>query len=173
VALPVRWLTLSLDGGYSEYLTPIGRYADLFTQLYTGALNTNVVLSRDRTQQTSFDAGLNWRRLDRFINDGALIVASIAAHEQSDVSQFQRMFREISDSERVAALRQAQQFLDKQNFRWRDFYMATTEPGRTYELTMVGTGGQNFMALSQGRELLVGRSRDLPEPAPASGARFR
>ncbi len=78
VALPVRWLTQSLDGGYSEYLTPIGRYADLFTQLYTGALNASVILSRDRTQQTSLDAGLNWRRLDRFINDGALTPQTVS-----------------------------------------------------------------------------------------------
>lgn len=72
VSVPVRWLTLSLDGGYSESLTPIGRYADLFTQLYTGGLAGSVMLSRDKAQQTSVDAGLNWRRLDRFINDGAL-----------------------------------------------------------------------------------------------------
>ncbi|MCJ2013613.1 ShlB/FhaC/HecB family hemolysin secretion/activation protein [Methylobacterium sp. J-076] len=78
VSVPVRWLTLSLDGGYSEYLTPIGRYADLFTQLYTGALNGSVMLSRDKAQQTSVDAGLHWRRLDRFINDGALTPQTIS-----------------------------------------------------------------------------------------------
>ncbi len=78
VSVPVRWLTLSLDGGYSESLTPIGRYADLFTQLYTGGLDASVMLSRDKAQQTSVDAGLHWRRLDRFINDGALEPQTIA-----------------------------------------------------------------------------------------------
>lgn len=78
VSVPVRWLTVSLDGGYSEYLTPIGRYADLFTQLYTGALTGSVMLSRDKEQQTSVEAGLHWRRLDRFINDGALAPQTIS-----------------------------------------------------------------------------------------------
>ena len=72
LSVPVRWLTLSLDGGYSEYLTPLSRYTDLFTKLYTGGLTASTTLTRDRAQQTAVEAALRWRRLDRFVNDQAL-----------------------------------------------------------------------------------------------------
>ncbi len=98
---------------------------------------------------------------------------SIASHERGDNTGFERMIGEIIDPDRVAALSQAQQFLDqhRQTLDWRDRYMATTEEGRDYTLTMVGRAGTNFMARSAS-EILVGRSSDLPEPLPQSGQSF-
>lgn len=98
---------------------------------------------------------------------------SIAAHEQGDLGGFERMMREITDPDRVSALRQAQDYLDqhRSTIDWRDRYMATTEEGRSYSLTLVGTAGPNFMARTDA-EILVGRSSDLPSPPPASGERF-
>ena len=98
---------------------------------------------------------------------------SIASHERGDNTGFERMIGEITDPDRVAALSQAQKFLDQHrgSLDWRDRYMATTEEGRDYTLTMVGRAGPNFMARSAS-EILVGRSSDLPEPPPQSGQSF-
>ena len=73
----------------------------------------------------------------------------------------------------MAALAEAQAFLDRHSDRldWRDIYMATTEEGQTYSLAMVGIAGPNFMGRTA-NEILVGRSRDLPDPPPAAGETF-
>lgn len=99
--------------------------------------------------------------------------ASIAAHERGDAGGFQRMLREIADPQRVAALAEAQSFLDRhrQSIDWRNVYMATTEEGQTYTLTMIGRAGPNFMARADGA-ILVGRTADLPDPPPANAERF-
>lgn len=98
---------------------------------------------------------------------------SVASHEQGDHRGFQRMIREVIDPDRVAALAEAQAFLDRHSDRldWRDIYMATTEEGQTYSLAMVGIAGPNFMGRTA-NEILVGRSRDLPDPPPAAGETF-
>ena len=100
-----------------------------------------------------------------------MIRISIAAHEQADVSGFQRLFREISEPPRVEALRNAQEFLEKQRFNWQDRYMATTVPGQNYDLIMVGQSGSNFMARTT-ESILIGWIEDLPMPLPGSGERF-
>lgn len=96
--------------------------------------------------------------------------ASVAAHEHGDAGGFQRMIREITDPARVQALREAQGFLDRhrETIDWRDHYMATTEPERTYQFTLVGRAGPNFMARTNS-EILIGRSSDLPDPPPQNG----
>lgn len=78
LSIPFRWLTLSMDGGYSEYLTPLSHQADLFSQLYTGAFNASYLVSRDKEQQTSIQAGLNWRHFERFINGQPLTPQTIS-----------------------------------------------------------------------------------------------
>ncbi len=96
--------------------------------------------------------------------------ASVAAHENGDAGGFQRMIREITDPQRVAALREAQGFLDRHRneLDWRDHYMATTEEGRSYTLLLVGRAGPNFMGRTNS-EILIGRASDLPDPPPQNG----
>lgn len=68
VAVPYRWFTFSLDGGYSESLSPLNSYSELFSQTWTGAVNANWLAIRNKEQQTSLSGGLNWRLNRRFVN---------------------------------------------------------------------------------------------------------
>jgi cell filamentation protein len=100
-----------------------------------------------------------------------MIEASIAANEHGDPTMMRRLFNEISDPSRVAALRQAIEFFEKQRFPWNDRYLATTEPGHQVELTMVGTAGEHFMARTRS-QILIGNTSDLPAPRPRSHETF-
>ena len=98
-----------------------------------------------------------------------MIRASIAANEDGDPTMMHRLFNEISDPSRVAALRQAIEFFEKQRFPWNDRYLATTEPGHPLELTMVGTAGRSFHGphpLANPHRQQVGSSRP-PPPEPS------
>lgn len=78
VAVPWRWFTLSLDGGYSESLTPLGASSELFSQTWTSAANLNWLASRDKDQQTNITGGLNWRLNRRFVNSVELTPQAIS-----------------------------------------------------------------------------------------------
>ena len=82
-----------------------------------------------------------------------------------------RLFNEISDPSRVAALRQAIEFFERRRFPWNDRYLATTEPGHRVELTMVGTAGDHFMGRTRS-QILIGNTSDLPDPHPRSHETF-
>ncbi|WP_431322925.1 Fic family protein [Rhizobium sp. YTU87027] len=86
-----------------------------------------------RTQRAFFTelAKVSGHRLEfDVVSRERMTSVSIAAHEHGDASSLQRLFREISDPERVAALRHAQGFLDRHRdaLDWRDHYMTTTWP---------------------------------------------
>jgi cell filamentation protein len=100
------------------------------------------------------------------------IDVSITAHA-GDNAAMRRLLQEITDLERVQALRTAQQFMDANGHRqWRDRYMSTTEGARTYRnATMVGKSGDHFLAIVDGA-LLVGWRSDLPQPEPAARTTF-
>jgi len=100
-----------------------------------------------------------------------MIEASIAANEHGDPTMMRRLFNEISDLSRVAALRQAIEFFEKQRFPWNDRYLATIEPGHQVELTMVGTAGEHFMVRTRS-QILIGNKSDLPAPLPRSHQTF-
>jgi cell filamentation protein len=97
--------------------------------------------------------------------------ASIAANEQGDFSMMRRMFNEISDPARVAALENAIESLAKHGFPWNDRYIATTEPGHSVEVTMVSIAGEHFMARTES-QILIGNTSDLPNPGPGKGQTF-
>ena len=58
-----------------------------------------------------------------------MIQASIAGNEKNDPGMMGRLFNEISDPSRVAALKKAIEGLEKHQFSWNDCYIATMEPG--------------------------------------------
>jgi cell filamentation protein len=101
-----------------------------------------------------------------------MVQASIAANECGDRTMMRRLFDEISDQARLAALMPAIEFLEQQGFPWNDFYVATFEPGHAVEATLAGLGGDHFMART-GSDILIGQSADLPTPPPKSGEVFR
>ena len=100
-----------------------------------------------------------------------MIQASIVANDHDDPAMMRRLFNEISDPSRVAALRQAIGFFEKRRFPWNDRYLATTEPGHQVELTMVGTAGDHFMGRTSS-QILIGNTSDLPDPHPRSHETF-
>jgi cell filamentation protein len=74
----------------------------------------------------------------RVVSRERMIQASIAAHESHDIGPMRRMFDEISNSHRVAALTPAIAFLNSMKYPWNDRYLATMEPGRVEDATIVG-----------------------------------
>ncbi len=117
-----------------------------------------IALARNAGHELNFDV----------VSAERMAQASIAGHERGDVDAFKRMFREISDPERVQALEKAQKFLTSQGFDWQNRYMATTEPGRRYDGVLVGVGGSDFM-MHDKKNILVGKTKDLPRPLPEQG----
>src|SRR5208283_719578 len=89
-----------------------------------------------------------------------MIHASIAGNEQGDGMMLRRMFNEISDRARVAALDKAIDALNANAFPWNDAYIATAEPGHKVEVIMAGVAGEQFMARTTAA-ILIGQASDL------------
>ena len=100
-----------------------------------------------------------------------MVQAGIAANEQDDPAMMRRMFDEISNPRRVAAVRAAIDALDHHGFAWNDHYVATMEPGHQLEVTLAGVAGEHFMARTSA-EILIGNTADLPDPRPERGVTF-
>jgi cell filamentation protein len=97
--------------------------------------------------------------------------ASIAANDGDDPSMMRRMFDEISDPARVAALLPAIESFDRQGLDWNERCLATTQPGHTVELTIAGIADGHFMARTSG-EILIGQVTVLPDNQPERGDTF-
>jgi cell filamentation protein len=95
----------------------------------------------------------------------------IATNNHNDPTMMRRLFNEISDPLRVAALRQAIALLERRRFPWNDRDLATLEPGQPIELTMVTTLGDYFAGRTRSR-ILIGNTSDLPFPHPRSHETF-
>jgi cell filamentation protein len=100
-----------------------------------------------------------------------MIQASIAGNENGDLGMMRRLFNEISDPVRVAALSKAIGDLDRLGFPWNDRYLATTEPGHQIDVKFAGLAGDPFMARTR-TGILFGKTSDLPEPRPEKGQEF-
>jgi cell filamentation protein len=100
-----------------------------------------------------------------------MIQASITGNENGDPSMMRRLFREISDPVRVAALSKAIASLDQHRFAWNDRYIATAEPGHKVDVRLAGVAGDQFMARTQ-TAILIGKTTDLPEQRPEQGQEF-
>jgi cell filamentation protein len=100
-----------------------------------------------------------------------LVQASIAGNENADPSMMQRLFNEVSDPVRVAALDKAIASLNQHGFDWNNHYVATTEPGHKVDVCLAGVASDQFMARTK-TAILIGQFRDLPEPRPQSGQNF-
>ncbi len=100
-----------------------------------------------------------------------MIQASIAGNEKNDPAMMQRLFGESSDPVRVAALSKAIGALEQHGFAWNDHYIATTEPNYPVKVWLAGVAGTQFMARTK-TAILIGQTRDLPDPPPARGQEF-
>ncbi len=100
-----------------------------------------------------------------------MIQASIAGNELGDPGMMRRLFHEISDPVRVAALSKAIGDLDGLGYPWNDRYLATTEPGHQVNVRFAGIAGDQFMARTD-TGILIGQTRDLPDQRPEKGQEF-
>ena len=100
-----------------------------------------------------------------------MVQASIAGNERNDPAMMQRLFNEISDPVRVAALSKAVGSLEQHGFAWNEHYIATTEQGHKVDVRLAGVAGEQFMARTKSA-ILIGQTRDLPEPRPERGQDF-
>ena len=100
-----------------------------------------------------------------------MIQASIAGNENGDPSMMRRLFTEIGDPDRVAALSKAIGALEQHGFPWNDRYIATAEPGHKVDVWLAGIAGDQFMARTQ-TAILIGKTSDLPEHRPDRGEKF-
>jgi cell filamentation protein len=100
-----------------------------------------------------------------------MVRASVAGTDDNDPTMMRRLFQEISDPVRVAALDKAIKALDRFQFPWNEATLATAEPGHRVVVTMAGVAGDQFMARTK-TDILIGREADLPTPYPARGDVF-
>jgi hemolysin activation/secretion protein len=68
-SVPYRWLSLSVDGKYSEALIPLGSVAELFTQTTTIGSTLGWTVNRTPDGRLDLSAGIRLYHNDRFIND--------------------------------------------------------------------------------------------------------
>ena len=90
-----------------------------------------------------------------------LVQASIES-ACGDCSMMERLFDEITDTERIQSLQKVITHLKNNNISWNDIYIATTTPEQLYEGTFAGTDGLNFFFRDKDERILVGSLKDLP-----------
>jgi len=105
------------------------------------------------------------------VSRARMIQASIAGNENGDMSMMRRLFNEISDPVRVAALDKAIGALDQHGFAWNDHYIATAEPDHKIDVRLAGVAGEQFMARTQ-TAIFIGQTHDLPLHRPEQGQDF-
>jgi len=115
----------------------------------------------------------------RVISGERMAVASIAANERQDMGPMLRMFADVTDPERVKALKSVIAVFEKFRPRrephvssWNHLYLATTEPGQKYEGVFAGTDNKTFMLQPDRTTIIVGNAIDLPDPRPERGSRI-
>jgi len=100
-----------------------------------------------------------------------LIQASILS-ANGDVAMMERLFDEITDTERIQSLTKVIAHFERSRFAWNDIYVATTTPGQSYAGTFAGSDGANFFFRDDENRILVGNLKDLkraPEPGEKIG----
>lgn len=97
------------------------------------------------------------------------MIAVSVAGINGDSGAIKRLFMEISDAGRVAALRKALRFLKSTNdVPWNDLYIATTVAGQAYAGVLVGKADGDFMMRVSSNPqdwIAIGSTVDLPEVA--------
>jgi cell filamentation protein len=105
------------------------------------------------------------------ISKERMIQASITANEARKPGMMRRLFKDAVIPARRQALAKAIASLEAASFPWNDRYIAAAEPGHRVELVLAGVAGEQFMGRTS-NAIIIGRSDDLPSPAPASGKSF-
>jgi cell filamentation protein len=101
-----------------------------------------------------------------------LVQASILS-ANGDVAMMERLLDEITDTERIQPLAKVIEHLNRNDFNWNDFYLATTTSGQSYVGTFAGGNGPNFFFRDEQDRILVGNVEDLQShPGPEDKIKF-
>lgn len=73
----------------------------------------------------------------------------------------ERLFDEITNTERIQSLAKVIAHLERGQFNWNDVYLATTTPGQSYSDTFAGSDGANFFFRDDENRIFVGKLKDL------------
>jgi hypothetical protein len=85
----------------------------------------------------------------------------------------ERLLDEITDTERIQPLAKVIEHLNRNDFNWNDFYLATTTSGKSYVGTFAGGNGPNFFSRDEQDRILVGNVKDLQShPGPGDKIKF-
>ena len=95
-----------------------------------------------------------------------LIQASILS-ANGDVAMMERLFDEITDTERIQSLAKVIAHLERSQFKWNDVYLTTTASGQSYAGTFAGSDRANFFFRDDENRILVGNLKDLKRAAEA------
>ena len=113
--------------------------------------------------RTSIGRQLGFKLHFDVVSKERLIQASILS-ANGDVAMMERLFDEITDTERIQSLTKVIVHLDRSQFGWNDVYLATTTPGQNYAGTFAGSDGANFFFRDDENRILVGNLKDLKRP---------
>lgn len=173
---------LFVDLAAQNYLKELGRepFAEQLAGFFHRLNEIHVFREGNgRTQRLVWEHVAHQAGLDlnfEVISSERMVLASIAA-TQGDQGMLKRMFMELLDPERAAALRQAADFFEQHvspEFDWNLRYVATTTPGQRYDGVLVDQNRTNFI-LHEGPRVFIGDRRDLATTADTvtSGAPLR
>ena len=84
-----------------------------------------------------------------------LIQASILS-ANGDVAMMERLFDEITDTERIQSLAKVIAHLERGQFKWNDVYLATTTSGQSYAGTFAGSDGARIEPSQRHRLGVIG-----------------
>jgi hypothetical protein len=77
----------------------------------------------------------------------------------------ERLFDEITDTERIQSLAKVIAHLERGQFKWNDVYLATTTSDQSYAGTLAGSDRANFFFRDDENRVFVGNAKDLKRPA--------
>jgi cell filamentation protein len=93
------------------------------------------------------------------VSSERMSIVSLEAR-MGDLSSMKRLFGEITDPGRVAALEKAQTFLEQENKNWQLMYISTATPGRHYDGQIAITSPEVVVMKAEG-DVIVAQASDL------------
>lgn len=93
------------------------------------------------------------------VSSHRMSIVSLEAR-MGDQSGLQRLFQEISDPGRVAALEKAQSYLERENIKWQNMYIATATPSQQYD-GRVALSSKDVVVMRSDGDVIVAQTRDF------------
>ena len=104
--------------------------------------------------------GVGYKLHFEVVSKERLVQASIES-SAGDGAMMERLFDEITNTERIQPLKKVVDHLTKGGFNWNERYIATTTPGQSYAGKFAGKDASNFFFADDHGRILVGQLRDL------------